>query len=158
VELKDSKKEKLSYNQVLFGSIVNLKSSGQIPENITMRQAVATVLDEIGNKNVQTVQIGNSIFVGTFTPEKNNMYVRVYNMDVGRNLIDNMYNYAAFLQKKGVAFVSAYIEDERLLPGLRVLQRRLEEKGTGLDVVELETGDGFGMFIKFGKQSLRKAA
>ncbi|OUV41173.1 MAG: hypothetical protein CBC71_05740 [Rhodobacteraceae bacterium TMED111] len=158
MELRDSKKEKLSYNQVLLGAVQNMKSSGQIPDNVTMQQAMTTVVGEIGIKNVQTVQIGNSIFVGTFTPKKNNMYVRVYNMDVGRNLIDNMYNYAAFLQKKGVAFASAYIEDERLLPGLRVLQRRLEEKGTGLDVVELETGDGFGMFIKFGKQSLRKAA
>ena len=66
MELKDSKKEKLSYNQVLFGAITNLKSSGQIPEDVTMRQAAATVLEEIGSKNVQTVQIGNSIFVGVF--------------------------------------------------------------------------------------------
>ena len=69
---------------MLFGSIVNLKSSGQIPENITMRQAVATVLGEIGSKT-QTVQIGNSLFVGVFTPE-NNMYIRLYNIDVGRNV------------------------------------------------------------------------
>ena len=98
--LVDSKKQKLSYNQVLFGSIVNLKSSGQIPENITMRQAVATVLGEIGSKNVQTVQIGNSLFVGVFTPEKNNMYIRLYNIDVGRNVIINMYRYVAFFTKK----------------------------------------------------------
>ena len=104
MELVDSKKQKLSYNQVLFGAIVNLKSSGQIPENITMRQAVATVLGEIGSKNVQTVQIGNSLFVGVFTPEKNNMYIRLYNIDVGRNVIDNMYRYVAFLQKEGSRF------------------------------------------------------
>jgi len=158
VELKDSKKEKLSYNQVLFGAVQNMKSSGQIPDSMTMKQAVAAVIGEIGSKNVQTIQVGNTIFVGVFTPEKNNMYVRVYNMDVGRNLINSMYSYAGFLQKKGIAFISAYIEDERLLPGLRVLQKRLEEKGTMLDVVELEKGDGYGMFIKLGKQSLLKAA
>ena len=157
MELKDSKKEKLSYNQVLFSAVGNAKSSGQIPKDVTMRDAMLKTIQEIQQKNVQTVQIGNTIFVGVFTPEKNNMYVRIYNMDVGRNLIDNMYNYGAFLQKKGVAFVSAYIGDERLLPGLRVLQKRFEEKGTGLDVVELEKGDGFGMFVKFGKEPLRKA-
>jgi hypothetical protein len=158
MELKDSKKDKLSYNQVLFGAVQNMKSSGQIPDGMTMKQAVAAVIGEIGSKNVQTVQIGNTIFVGVFTPKKNNMYVRVYNMDVGRNLINSMYSYAAFLQKKGIAFISAYIEDERLLPGLRVLQKRLEEKGTGFDVVELEKDDGYGMFIKLGKQSLMEAA
>jgi len=158
VELKDSKKDKLSYNQVLFGSIVNLKSSGQIPENITMRQAVATILKEIEGKNVQTVQIGNSIFVGVFTPEKNNMYIRLYNMDVGRNVIDNMYKYIAFLQKKGVAFASAQIRNERLLPALRVLQKRLEKLDTNLEFVELENIDGHAMFIKFGKEPLMKAA
>tara|TARA_A100001515_G_C4489739_1_gene182899 strand:+ start:138 stop:614 length:477 start_codon:yes stop_codon:yes gene_type:complete len=158
VELKDSKKEKLSYNQVLFGSIVNLKSSGQIPENITMRQAVATTLKEIEGKNVQTVQIGNSIFVGVFTPEKNNMYIRLYNMDVGRNVLDNMYKYVAFLQKKGIAFASARIDNEKLLPGLRVLKKKLEEKDTKLEIVELENRDGHAMFIKFGKEPLMKAA
>jgi len=158
VELKDSKKEKLSYNQVLFGSIVNLKSSGQIPENITMQQAVATILKEIEGKNVQTVQIGNSIFVGAFTPEKNNMYIRLYNMDVGRNVLDNMYKYVAFLQKKGIAFASAQIRNEKLLPGLRVLKKKLEEKDTKLEVVELENIDGHAMFIKFGKEPLMKAA
>jgi len=158
VELKDSKKEKLSYNQVLLGSIVNLKSSGQIPENITMQQAAATILKEIESKNVQTVQIGNSIFVGAFTPEKNNMYIRLHNMDVGRNVIDNMYRYVAFLQKKGVAFASAQIRNEKLLPGLRVLKKKLEEKDTKLEVVELENRDGHAMFIKFGKEPLMKAA
>ena len=158
MELKDSKKDKLSYNQVLFGAITNLKSSGQIPEDVTMRQAAATVLEEIGSKNVQTVQIGNSIFVGVFNREKNNMYVRIYNMDVGRNLLDSMYRYGAHLQKKGIAFASAYIGDERLLPGLRVLKKRFEEKGTGFDVVELENDDGYGMFVKFGKEPLMEAA
>ena len=123
-----------------------------------MRQAVATVLGEIGSKNVQTVQIGNSLFVGVFTPEKNNMYIRLYNIDVGRNVIDNMYRYVAFLQKKGVAFASAQIRNEKLLPGLRVLKKKLEEKDTKLEVVELENRDGHGMFIKFGKKPLMKAA
>ena len=158
MELVDSKKQKLSYNQVLFGAITNLKSSGQIPEDVTMRQAAATVLEEIGSKNVQTVQIGNSIFVGVFNREKNNMYVRIYNMDVGRILLDSMYRYGAHLQKKGIAFASAYIGDERLLPGLRVLKKRFEEKGTGFDVVELEKDDGYGMFVKFGKKPLMEAA
>ena len=158
MELKDSKKEKLSYNQVLLGSIVNLKSSGQIPENITMQQAAATILKEIESKNVQTVQIGNSIFVGAFTPEKNNMYIRLHNMDVGRNVIDNMYRYVAFLQKRGIAFASARIDNEKLLPGLRILKKKLEEKDTKLEVVELENKDGHAMFIKFGKEPLMKAA
>ena len=158
MELKDSKKEKLSYNQVLLGSIVNLKSSGQIPENITMQQAAATILKEIESKNVQTVQIGNSIFIGVFTPEKNNMYIRLHNMDVGRNVIDNMYRYVAFLQKRGIAFASARIDNEKLLPGLRILKKKLEEKDTKLEVVELENRDGHAMFIKFGKEPLMKAA
>ena len=158
MELKDSKKEKLSYNQVLFGAITNLKSSGQIPEDVTMRQAAATVLEEIGSKNVQTVQIGNSIFVGAFNREKNNMYVRIYNMDVGRNLLDSMYRYGAHLQKKGIQYMSAQIRNERLLPGNRLIKKRFEEKGTGFDVVELENDDGYGMFVKFGKEPLMEAA
>jgi hypothetical protein len=136
VELVDSKKQKLSYNQVLLGSIINLKSSGQIPEDITMQQAAAMILKEIESKNVQTVQIGNSIFIGVFTPEKNNMYIRLHNMDVGRNVIDSMYRYVAFLQKRGIAFASAQIRNEKLLPGLRILKKKLEEKDTKLEVVE----------------------
>jgi len=158
MELKDSKKDRLSYNQVLLGAVQNMKSSGQIPDDMTMRQVVTTVIGEISGKNVQTVQIGNTIFVGVFTPEKNNMYIRMYNMDVGRNVIDSMYRYAAFLQKKGVVFASAQIRNEKLLPGLRVLKKKLEEKDTKLEVVGLENRDGHGMFIKFGKEPLMKAA
>ena len=158
MELKDSKKEKLSYNQVLFGAITNLKSSGQIPEDVTMRQAAATVLEEIGSKNVQTVQIGNTIFLGVYNKERDNMYVRIYNMDVGRNLLNSMYRYGAHLQKKGVTHVSARIGNERLLPGLRVLKKKFEEKGTKLEVVELENSADYGMFVKFGKEPLMEAA
>ena len=158
MELVDSKKQKLSYNQVLLGSIINLKSSGQIPEDITMRQATASILKEIESKNVQTVQIGNSIFIGVFTPEKNNMYIRLHNMDVGRNVIDSMYRYVAFLQKKGIAFASAQIRNEKLIPGLRILKKKLEEKDTKLAIVELENRDGHAMFIKLGKEPLMKAA
>ena len=158
MELVDSKKQKLSYNQVLLGSIINLKSSGQIPEDITMQQATASILKEIESKNVQTVQIGNSIFIGVFTPEKNNMYIRLHNMDVGRNVIDSMYRYVAFLQKKGIAFASAQIRNEKLIPGLRILKKKLEEKDTKLAIVELENRDGHAMFIKLGKEPLMKAA
>jgi len=158
MELVDSKKQKLSYNQVLLGSIINLKSSGQIPEDITMRQATASILKEIESKNVQTVQIGNSIFIGVFTPEKNNMYIRLHNMDVGRNVIDSMYRYVAFLQKKGIAFASAQIRNEKLIPGLRILKKKLEEKDTKLAIIELENRDGHAMFIKLGKEPLMKAA
>ena len=49
---------------------------------------------------MQTVQIGNSLFVGVFNREKNNMYVRIYNIDVGRNLLDNMYRYSAFTEER----------------------------------------------------------
>ena len=158
MKLVDSKEQKLSYNQVLFGAINNAKSSRQIPENVTMRQAVATVLEEIGRKNVQTVQIGNTIFLGVYSKEKNNMYVRIYNMDVVRNVIDKMYRYGAHLQKKGIQHMSAQIRSERLLPALRVIQKRLEKLDTNLEYVDLENTDGYDMFLKFGKEPLMEAA
>ena len=74
MKLVDSKEQKLSYNQVLLGAIENMKSSGQIPENVSRKDAAAKILQEIVNKNVQTVQIGNSIFVGVYSKEKDNMY------------------------------------------------------------------------------------
>ena len=47
MELKDSKKEKLSYNQVLFSAVGNAKSSGQIPKDVTMRDAMLKTIQEI---------------------------------------------------------------------------------------------------------------
>ena len=156
MELKDSKKEKLSYNQVLLGAINNAKSSGQMPEDVSMKDAAATIIDEIQQKNVQTVQIGNTIFLGVRDEDRSNMYVRVYNMDVGRNVIDNMYNYGAYVQKQGIKHMSAQIRNERLLPALRVLQKRLEKLDTNLEFVELENRDGHAMFLKFGEEPLQE--
>ena len=158
MKLVDSKEQKLSYNQVLLGAIENMKSSGQIPENVRRKDAAAKILQEIVNKNVQTVQIGNSIFVGVYSKEKDNMYVRIYNMDVGRNVIDNMYQYGAYVQKKGITHMSAQIRSERLIPALRVLQKRLEKLDTNLEFVELENAEGYAMFLKFGKEPLMEAA
>ena len=158
MELVDSKEQKLSYNQVLLGAIENMKSSGQIPENVSRKDAAAKIVQEIGSKNVQTVQIGNSIFVGVYNKEKDNMYVRIYNMDVGRNVIENMYQYGAYVQKRGITHMSAQIQSDRLLPALRVLQKRLEKLDTNLEFVELENRDGYGMFLKFGKEPLMEAA
>jgi hypothetical protein len=96
--------------------------------------------------------------VGVYNKEKDNMYVRIYNMDVGRNVIENMYQYGAYVQKKGITHMSAQIQSDRLLPALRVLQKRLEKLDTNLEFVELENRDGYGMFLKFGKEPLMEAA
>ena len=69
MKLVDSKKEKLSYNQVLLGAIRILRFRGDT-RRYHYADKRARMLREIGSKNVQTVQIGNSIFVGVFTPEK----------------------------------------------------------------------------------------
>ena len=54
--------------------------------------------------------------------------------------------------------MSAQIRNERLIPALRVLQKRLEKLDTNLEFVELENANGYGMFLKFGKQPLQKKA
>ena len=54
--------------------------------------------------------------------------------------------------------MSAQIQSDRLLPALRVLQKRLEKLDTNLEFVELENRDGYGMFLKFGKEPLMEAA
>jgi hypothetical protein len=54
--------------------------------------------------------------------------------------------------------MSAQIRSERLIPALRVLQKRLEKLDTNLEFVELENAEGYAMFLKFGKEPLMEAA
>ena len=54
--------------------------------------------------------------------------------------------------------MSAQIRNERLLPALKMLQKRLEKLDTNLEFVDLENRSGYGMFVKFGKQPLQKKA
>ena len=39
-----------------------------------------------------------------------------------------------------------------------MLKKKFEEKGTKLEVVELENSADYGMFVKFGKEPLMEAA
>ena len=62
MDLVNSNDQKLSYNQVLLGSLVNMKEMGRIKKDVSLKQATQGVINEITNKSVDTIQIGNTLF------------------------------------------------------------------------------------------------
>jgi glutamate racemase len=157
MELVSSKDQKLSYNQVLLGSLVNMKEMGRIKENVPLKQAAESVVKEITNKSVDTIQIGNTLFsaIKGKDKSKNKRFGRVYNMDVGKNFIRNSYKYLSHLQKQGVTHYSTILHGDKLFPAMRVLHSKLKPHGSGLFVTKVKKRpDNYGLFIKIGEKPL----
>ena len=157
MELVSSKDQKLSYNQVLLGSLVNMKEMGRIKENVPLKQAAESVVKEITNKSVDTIQIGNTLFsaIKGKDKSKNKRFGRVYNMDVGRNFIRNSYKYLSHLQKQGVTHYSAILHGDKLFPAMRILHSKLKPHGSGLFVTTVkDKPDTYGLFVKIGERPI----
>jgi len=157
MELVSSKDQKLSYNQVLLGSLVNMKEMGRIKKDVPLKKATQGVIKEITNKSVDTIQIGNTLFsaIKGKNKSKNKRFGRVYNMDVGRNFIRNSYKYLTHLQKQGVTHYSTILHGDKLFPAMRVLHSKLKPHGSGLFVTTVkDKPDTYGLFIKIGEKPL----
>jgi len=114
-----------SYN-VIFGAMEQI-GTGDIPQ----QAALMGIAKEMSMPDVDVEQIGNTVFIGHRGKgdNKNKMVGRAFNMDTGRNFLNNVTRYITHLRRKGIDGYATQYDGNVYDPVFKVLERRQNELG-----------------------------
>ena len=143
----DSKETPLPAPEVIMESIRNYNITPYPPEVVA-----ASIAKEMTMPNADMVQIGNTVFLGHHgkNENKDKMVGRAFNIDTGRNFVENGFRYFDYLKDKGYTQYVTQYDGDVFDSAFRAFQRREEITGTrivmakknGKTVVAIRLGEG----------------
>ena len=150
METIDSNQEKIAPGQVMAIAAKQLNE-----DNIPLEAMLASVAKETAMENADIVQVGNTVFLGHKGKgaNKSKMVGRAFNVDTGRNFINNMVNYLGYLQNKKFTHYASQFKGDTYLPAMRVLEKRLAGKDSNVAVGRSKDGQ-YVVFINLGTEPL----
>ena len=153
METIDSKQQKLDIPEIIIRAVQQLTGAEDAP----MQAALLAIAEEGGMDSADTVQIGNTVFLAHRGKgdNKNKMAGRAFNIDTGRNFIANSVEYLQYLQDKNITHYSTEFEGDRLLPAMRMLQKRLTKTEDSALYIGVTEDDEYLIYIKLGEEPVR---
>ena len=147
----DSNQEKIAPGQVMAIAAKQLNE-----DNVPLEAMLASVAKETAMENADIVQVGNTVFIGHKGKgaNKSKMVGRAFNVDTGRNFIQNMLNYLGYLQNKKFTHYASQFKGDTYLPAMRVLEKKLAGKDSNVAVGRGKDGQ-YVVFINLGKEPLK---
>ena len=154
METIDSNQEKIAPGQVMAIAAKQLNEY-----NIPVEAMLASVAKETAMENADIVQVGNTVFLGHKGKgaNKSKMVGRAFNVDTGRNFINNILNYLNYLQNKKFTHYASQFKGDTLLPAMRALEKRMANKDSNIAVGRGQEGQ-YVVFINLGKEPLKVGA
>jgi hypothetical protein len=129
----------------------NVQNESELPA------VMLAAAQSLSAKNVDLVQIGNSVFFGfkSKPPNEDKLYGGVFNVDTARNFLKNGLKYMTYMQNKDITMYVADFEDERYVNAFRYWDRliRKTNSDTAIDVMTKE-GGGYRVFVKLGEDPM----
>lgn len=142
----DSKETPLPAPEVIMESIRNYNITPYPPEVVA-----TSIAQEMTMPDVDMVQIGNTVFIGHHGKgeNKDKMVGRAFNIDTGRNFVENGFKYFKYLKRKGYTRYVTQYDGDVFDGAFRAFQRREDITGTqivmakknGKTVVAIKLGD-----------------
>ena len=149
----DSNKQELGIPEIISQSLEQLSNEDDPP----IQAQMLSVVREGSMEGADTVQIGNTVFLAHRGKgeNKNKMVGRSFNVDTGRNFISNAMEYLRYLQDKNITHYSTDLADDKLLPALQMIQKRLKRTEDSAMYIGVTEDDEYLVYVKLGKDSIR---
>jgi len=151
MEVVDSKKQKLDPPAIILKS-----AKMQDTQGLNNTQLLGAVGAQMSLPNSSTVQVGNTVFLTFFgkTPETNKKAVgRAFNVDTGKNFINNGFQFFQSLQRQGVTHYSTQFKGHVFLNAFKIFQRRAAKQDTKIYIGKTQD-EQYNVYILFGKEPL----
>lgn len=149
METYDSSQNKLAPNDIIAIAVHQQDLGGVDPS-----AAMLAIVTEASQKNVETKQIGNTLFIGCrgTGKKKNLVYGRALNVDTAENFYKNSLQYAAYLQSKGVTQYATEFNYEGYVQFFKRIARYIKSRDadTSMKFGSTEDGSYVALFV-FGK-------
>ena len=127
-------------------------------KDVPPKKALAMVAKEAASEKSDTAQFGNTVFLGTRgkDTDANKMFGRAFNVDTGRNYVDNCLRYLEYLRKKGVTHYTTMFEGSEVLKVLQLIEKTFRDTDSELYMGKNEVGS-YTAYIKLGSDPIPAA-
>ena len=150
----NSNKEELDIPTILIMALDNMEK-GDVGLDVPIKTAMLTLSKEGSLPNADTIQFGNTVFIGHrgTGQASHKMLGRPLNVDTAKNYIKNIIAYGAYLQEKGITHYVASFSDKNLLSAIKILQKKLAKTDTELYAKNTKDGN-YVLLIRIGEDPL----
>lgn len=149
METFDSKKKKLSLQEVMIRALHNQLKSLNVPFD----QALMQMMAELQMPDTEAIQFGNTLFVTHYSPQSPVCAMYALNVDTAKNYIDNGELYVRHLIKRGITgFVTSYQNESFGVPFKQIERNRL-----GIVDTTKTAGGNFMTVVKFNAPKKQEA-
>ncbi len=156
MEIVDSRQKKLEGPDILvMAAYSNNGASAAVGEVYPPGTALAAIAKEMSMPRSDTVQFGNTVYLSHRGEGKNSkkMVGRAFNVDTGKNFVNNSLRYINYLQKKGITHYTTWFNGDDFLNGFRVFQRMTKGSDTQIGIARREDS-GYIVYTKIGKEPI----
>jgi hypothetical protein len=156
MDIVDSNEKKLEGPEILvLAANSNNGAAASIGDVYAPDVALATIAQELKMPSADIRQYGNTVFLGHRGKgqNRNKMVGRAFNVDTGRNFVNNSLQYIRYLQKRGITHYTTWFNGEGFLNGFRVFQRLTKGSDTQIGIGK-RADNGYIVYIKIGKQPI----
>lgn len=117
----DSTKELISPPQILMEFMRRYGTDGVPPQ-----AALAGLIHELNMDDAESIQFGNTAFIGHYNEDKTLVFMRALNVDTAANLIDNIENYVSYVYARGVKVIVTNYSDPTVTSAIKAAHKRIE--------------------------------
>jgi len=148
MEVIDSKKKKLSLQEVMIRAIYAQKKDLKVPPE----QALISTVAELQMPGSEAIQFGNTVFITHYSAESPLCAMYALNIDTARNYINNGEMYVRYLIKRGIGgFATTYKTESFGIPFKQIERNRL-----GIVATEKTKDKSFITVVQFNKTKKAK--
>ena len=127
METIDSKKKKLSLQEVMIRSVHDQRKNYDMPVD----QALMMLMSELQMKGAEAIQFGNTVFISHYAPESKTCFMYALNVDTAKNYINNGELYTRHLIQRGMTgFMTSYTTESFGVPFKQIERNRLGQVHT----------------------------
>lgn len=141
METFDSKKKKLTLQEVMIRALHNQLNTLTVPFD----QALMQMMAELQMPNTEALQLGNTLFITHYSPQSPVCAMYALNVDTAKNYVDNGELYVRHLIKRGITgFVTSYKQESFGVPF-----KQIERNNLGIVDTTKTKGGNFMTIVKF---------
>ena len=146
-ETIDSQEQQLEMSQIIFMAVTRAKEQNELPPNVTIVAAIASIARESGMPDADVQQIGNTVYLSHFNETWEEASTRAFNMDVAQNFVTNTFEFAEGLANSGVKRLTVDFKGESIKQMLTMVARiPTALKYWGLQIFKTSNG-GYRAYI-----------
>tara|TARA_R100000781_G_C4080282_1_gene127468 strand:+ start:555 stop:1022 length:468 start_codon:yes stop_codon:yes gene_type:complete len=151
METISSKDRELPSGEIVVKAIEQV-GTGDTP----IATALAILAKEGTLETADTIQFGNTVFLANrgVGPNKNKMVGRAFNVDTGRNYLNNCLDYIEYLRKKGITHYTTAFVGSEVLKLIQIMQRTLKMNTDSRIYIARDKKGGYTAYFKFGKNPI----